>query len=230
MAHASKVLLAATALVLVSSACSSGGSSAKANPTADLAAAKSAVLTKADLPDYDTSPHQASNDLPDSAKTAFRQCTGTQVTPLDSSGNQQRADSDEFAKDNTTIDNTVIIAPKKSDIDSRWKAVTVSNAPTCLEDLFRSAATPDTSDPSAKLDAIHVDKLPLGNVGDRDVGYRAKASVSTSQGSADEYIDVIFAQKGRGVAQLFVAQPSTPFDTATEAALLKKVTDRMPKS
>lgn len=231
MAHATKVLAVAVISILALGACG-GSSSAKSNPAADLAAAKSAVLTKADLPDYDNSPHKNSDDPPDSVKTAFRQCTKAEVTPLDEGVDQQKADSDDFDKDNTSIENTVVIAAKKSDIDKRWKALTASNVTTCLEDLFREAvkASAPSDDPSSKLDAIHVDKLSVNKIGDRALAFRAKASVTTSEGSGDAYLDILFAQKARGVGQLFVTQGGSPFDSATETSLLQKVVDRMPKS
>jgi hypothetical protein len=230
MAHTTKVLASALVLATALSACGGGGSK-KANPTADLAAAKAAVLTKADLPGYDSTPHEASDDAPESVKTAFRECTKAEVTPLDDAPNQQKADSDSFDKNDASIDNTVIIAATKSDIDKRWKAVVVGNAPSCIEDLFRAAVQSEQqSDPSSKLDAIHADKLRVEKVGDRSVAFRVKASATSSEGSGDAYFDVLFAQKGRGVAELFVTQPQSPFDVATETALLKKVIDRLPKS
>ena len=100
MAHTTKVLASALALATALSACGGGGSK-KANPTADLAAARAAVLTKADLPGYDSTPHEKSDDLPDSAKTAFNQCVKAEASPLDNVTGEQQADSDDFDKDNS---------------------------------------------------------------------------------------------------------------------------------
>src|SRR5437870_1846651 len=72
---------------------SCGSSSSKADPAADLAVAKAASLTAADLPGYSAKPHKESGDLPASAKKNFADCLGVSATFFDDTPGQQEANS-----------------------------------------------------------------------------------------------------------------------------------------
>jgi hypothetical protein len=219
------------ASALVASACGSSGGSSKADPTADLAVAKGAVLTKADLPaGFDSTPYSSSDDLPDSAKLALANCLNTKVSLFNDQPGEQVAHSDDFSQDNISISNEVDVYPKKSDVDPGYNALTNAKAPQCLSDLFKAAVTtPQTGDttPPPTVGNITVTKLDV-NSGDRSVGYRATIPLTTADGQTGTiYTDLFAAQKGRAVVNLIAQNINQPYDNATETALLNKVVGRL---
>ncbi len=81
---------------LLSGGC--GGATKKVDPAADLALAKTAVLTAADLPGYSEKPHQESSDIPDSVKNDFAKCLNVDATFFDDTPGAQKANSSDFEK------------------------------------------------------------------------------------------------------------------------------------
>ena len=100
-----------------------GGSAKKVDPAADLALAKSAVLTDADVPGYTGSPHTPSDDIPAAAKKEFATCMKAPTTIFDDAPGAQKADSPDFAKGQAQVSNSIEIDPKKSDVDKGWSQI-----------------------------------------------------------------------------------------------------------
>ena len=89
-----------------------GGGTTKVDPAADLALAKSAVLTGADLPGYSEKPHQESSDIPDSVKNDFAKCLNLDATIFNDTPGAQKVNSADFAKDRATVESSIEIDPK----------------------------------------------------------------------------------------------------------------------
>jgi hypothetical protein len=220
------------ALVLVAAACG-GGSSKKSDPAADLAVAKGAVLTKADMPSgFDSSPHDPSGGPPDAAKLAFANCLNTKVDLFTDSPGEQKANSDDFSNTTTNafIENEVDVYPDKKVINEGYEVLTKSNAANCVGELVKStiAAAGNGSNPVTNLQTT-AQTLPVDKVGDRAVGFRT--TIHFTQGGQDQsgFLDLIQAQKGRALVILTTTVESgdTPFDVATETQLVNKVVTRL---
>jgi len=234
MNRGARFLVPVLGLLLATSACSS--SAKKADPAADLQVAKGAVLTKADLPDgYDNTPYQSSDDLPASAKLEFANCMNTKESVFNDKPGEQKANSDNFDKDNVQIQNEVEVDPKKSTVDDGYKLMTKDATPGCLSKLFQAAISAAQSQSTDTTEAgsgstfgtVTVTKLSVSGVGDRSVGFRASVPVSGNGQSETEYVDILFATKDRAVAILTATSSGSPFDEATETQLLGKVVGRI---
>jgi hypothetical protein len=220
------------ALVLVAAACG-GGSSKKSDPAADLAVAKGAVLTKADMPSgFDSSPHDPSGGPSDAAKLAFSNCLNTKVDLFNDSPGEQKANSDDFSNTSTNvfIGNEIDVYPDKKTINDGYSVLTKSDASNCMAELVKTtiSGAGNGSDPVTTVTAT-TQTLPLDKVGDRAVGFRT--TIHFTQGGQDlsGFLDLIQAQKGRAVVGLSttVEGGDTPFDVATEAQFVNKVITRI---
>jgi hypothetical protein len=207
-----------------------GGKSHKADPAADLALAKQAVLTAADLPGYKGTPHAPDDDIPAGVKKDFATCMGTSVSIFDDTPGAQKADSPDFSAgvgDTLSVSDTVEIDPTKGDIDKVWDPISKPAAEPCLGKLFEAATTQGALDsPGVKLGKLKVDRFDVG-VGDRSVGYAVVAPVSGPGSSIVLYIDVVFAARDRAGMDFSFSNVGTPFDRNLEKTLVQKVYDRV---
>ena len=113
-----------------------GGATTKVDPAVDLALAKTAVLTAADLPGYSEKPYQESSDFPDSVKNDFAKCLNVDATFFDDIPGAQSVHSSDFEKDRASISSSIEIDPRRSDIDHGWDQFTRAGIEPCLQRLF----------------------------------------------------------------------------------------------
>jgi GAF domain-containing protein len=222
-------------LVLVASACG-GSSGKKSDPAADLQVAKAAVLTKTDLPaGFDSAPYDPGSDLPDAAKLEFANCMNTKLSLFGDQPGEQKANSDTFTQDNIQIDNEVDVYTKKSTVNDSYNLMTKSEAPGCLQKLFTTALqttlsqSTDTTDPSTapQFGTVTVTKLDVSGAGDKVIGFRASVPVTAGGQSQTSYVDFLAATKDRAIITLTADNSGTPYDQASEVALLNKVAGRI---
>ncbi len=205
-----------------------GGSSKKADPVADLALAKSSVLTGADLPaGYTGSPHTTSDDIPAEVKKSFAACLEVSTTIFDDTPNAQKANSQNFAKDQSEISGETKIYAERGEVDDRWKQVSKPAAAACLGRLFEDGAKSGAdAGQTVTFGATTASTFDVG-VGPRSVGYAIKLTINVSGQSAVFYADVVFAQRDRAALDLEFVNVGAPFDRAVETALVRKVYDRI---
>ena len=227
----SKRLGSVSLVVALLGAAACGSSAKKVDPAADLATAKSAVLTAADLPGYTGAVHQKSDDLPAAQKKDFATCMGVATTIFDDTPGAQKADSEDFSKgtnDEYQVSNSVEIDPKKSEIESTWKAISDPRAAGCLQKLFQALFTSGAAgNPNAKFAAAKVVKFDP-KVGDRSIGYAVTFSASDGTHAPVAFFgDVLFMPRDRAGMELQFFQIGSAPDRALETALAQKVYDRV---
>ncbi len=209
--------------VLVLGAC--GGSSKKVDPAADLALAKGAVFTAADLPGYTGKPHAASDNLPAEAKKNFAACLKVSTTIFDDLPGAQKADSPDFSKGNASASNSIEIDPKKSEVDTSWNQFSKPGVAPCLVQLFGDAIKAgDTS--GATFGVPTVTRFDVG-VGSRSVGYSVKITVSGGGQTASVVSDIVLVQRDRAGMTFEFSDIGTAVDRQFEIALAQKVYDRI---
>jgi hypothetical protein len=221
-------LLKTSAIVLVPAlmlgAC--GSSTKKVDPAADLAVAKAAGLTAADLPGYKETPYKKSSDVPASVKKDFATCLHVKTTVLDDTPGAQKANSSDFDKGNATVSGSVEIDPKKSDIDTGWNALNKPGIERCLEQLFQAAVRLAAPSGGVTFGATSVTKFDVG-VGKRSVGYSVKITASSQGVNVVFYADFVFVARDRAGIELDALNLSKPFSRAKEAALARAIYDRI---
>ena len=204
-----------------------GSSAKKVDPAADLAVAKRAVLTAADLPGYTSAPHTSNDDLPAANKKSFAACMGAPTTIFDDVPGAQKADSPDFSKAKTQVSNTVTLDPKKSDVDNGWNQVTSSKTAPCLQklfdDLFRSDAA---NTPNVVFDPTKVARFEPG-VGSRSVGYSLAFSASSSGRRISFFADIVFVGRDRAEMDLEFFNQDAAVDRSFETSLAQKSYDRI---
>jgi hypothetical protein len=222
-ARTGSVLLLVSLLALV--AC--GGSAKKVDPAADLATAKSALLTEADVSGYTGEPHTPSDDIPDAEKKSFADCMGVSVSIYDDVPGAQKADSPDFSKGDATISNSVAIDPKQSDVEDRWKQVTSSKTAPCFQVLFEHLFKAGIADiPNVTAGPTDITKFDPG-IGDRSVGYSVTFSATSEGNEVSFFADVVFFPRDRAEVDLDFFNQGTPLSRSFEIALAQTVYDRI---
>jgi hypothetical protein len=218
--------ISAASVFAVTALSACGGSSAKkVDPAADLAAAKAAVLTAADLPGYTPKPHSESNDLPASAKQQFAKCLNTSTTLFDTTPGAQKANSPDFDKDQAEVQSSIEIDPTRADITKGWNEITQRGLEDCLGKLFDAALK--GSVPGATFGATEVTRFEP-HIGNQSVGYQMTIPATSQAGQQLRlYIDVIFVPRDRAGITLSGLNLDQPVDRATEIALAQKIYDRV---
>jgi len=200
---------------------------AKADPASDMALARSAVLSATDLPGYTGKADTSSGSMPESAKKEFATCLGVSSTVLDDKAGEQKAESGDFDKGDSTVSGSVTIDPLASDIDDSWKVMSKQGVEPCLQGLFKAAiaASAGTSG-DVTIGDVTVDRFDVG-VGTRSVGYSLKM-VATSQGTdVNLFMDLLFVARDRAGIELDGVNVGEPFDRVTELGLVQKMYDRI---
>jgi hypothetical protein len=207
-----------------------GGKSHKVDPAADLALAKRAVLTAADLPGYTAKPHTPDDDIPAAAKKEFASCMGTTTSIFDDTPGAQNADSPDFDGASATglsVSNSIEIDPKKSDIDKGWDQISKPSVETCLGKLFDAAFKQGSlNEPGVTVGAFKVERYDVG-IGDRSVGYEAVVPVSGQGRTAVVYLDLVFVARDRAGMDFSFTDVGKSFDRTLEKTLAQKVYDRV---
>jgi hypothetical protein len=220
MVRRTPILLVA---VLVFGAC--GGSTKKVDPAADLAVAKTAALTAADLPSYFAKPFQKSSDIPISVKKNFAKCLNVAVTIFDDTPGAQKVHSPDFTRNSESVSSSVEIDPKASDVDKGWNQLTTPGVARCLQQLFQAAVK--LSAPSGvTFGATTVTKFDVA-VGSRSIGYTAKFSATSQSKALVFYVDFVFVARDRAGIEVDTSNVGQPFDRAAEIALARKMYDRI---
>jgi hypothetical protein len=221
-----KILRSSTLLLFaVAFAAACGSSTKKVSPTADLALAKSATLTAADLPGYFSKPYQQSSDLPASVKQNFAKCLNVSLTIFDDTPGAQKAHSPDFTKNSASVSSSVEIDSHASDIDKGWTELTAPGTAHCLEQLFQSAVKLSAPN-GVTFGNTTVDKFDVG-IGSRSIGYTAKFSATSQNRSLAFYVDLVFVPRDRAGIELDAFNVAQPFNRATEIALAQKMYDRI---
>ena len=217
--------IALLVLPLALTAC--GGSSKKVDPVADLAVAKGAVLTRADLPGYTGTPHSKSDDIPASVKKDFAACAKAPTTLFDDTPGAQKADSDDFAKGDASVSVSITLDPKKSDINDKWDQFSKPGVEPCLVKLFEAAIKQGSGDtPGVSYGPTTVDRFEP-RIGDRSVGYAVAVPAKGPGASAVFYLDLVLVPRDRAGMTFSFSNVSAPFDRSTEISLMQKVYDRI---
>jgi len=205
-----------------------GGSTKKVDPAADLALAKSAVLTAADVSGYTGSPHTSSDDIPAADKKDFATCMKVPTTVFDDTPGSQKANSPDFAKGENQVSDSIEIDPKKSDVDQGWSEISKQEAAGCLQKLFQSLITSGAnSAQGVTFGPASVARFDVG-VGSRSVGYALKFSASATGGkSAVFYADLVFLPRDRAGLEFDFLGVDTPIDRTFELTLVRTVYDRV---
>jgi len=229
MTRSHKLSIVALVLALTLAAC--GGSSKKADPAADLATAKAAVLTAADLPGYKGVPHTADSKIPAKLKSDFATCMGVSTTIFDDTPGAQKADSLDFSKganDEQQVSDTVEIDPKKATIDEGWQQISKPEAAPCLGKLFdgvfkeSAGATPGVVFAKAVVTPFDV------GIGDRSVGFAVNLSATVPHAGEIKFsADLIYVPRDRAGLEFDFFNTGTPTDHAFETGLVQKVYDRV---
>jgi hypothetical protein len=211
-------------LAFAASGCGGGGSK-HADPAADLALAKSAVLTPQDLPGFAAAPRPKGKDVPAQAKRDFARCLKTDVTFVDHAPTAQEADSLNFTRLQAQVFSRVSIEPSAADIDAHWKVDTEAGIERCLEALYRTALKPKTPN-SITVGLARVARFDVG-IGDRSVGFTVSVPVTVNKIDPDVYVDLLLIARGRAGVEIEAEDVGTPFDRRTELDLARRVYDRI---
>ncbi|HEY1740215.1 MAG TPA: hypothetical protein VGI86_15990 [Acidimicrobiia bacterium] len=211
------------AAVLTIAAC--GSSSSKADPATDLATAKAATLTAADMAGWKATPYSSSGDeLPASLKKQFANCIHESSTIFDDRPGEQKGHSPDFAKGNAEVSAEVDVEPARSDVDSDWKNISKAGFETCLGQLFSAAFK--TSATGVTVSKVTATRFAVG-VGSRSVGYAMKITAADQGVSVDAYIDLVVAGRDRAEIELDAENVAQPVDRATEKKLIQTMYDRV---
>jgi hypothetical protein len=217
-------------LVLVSlfglAAC--GSSAKKVDPAADLALAKRSVLTAADLPGYTGTAHTSDDDIPASVKKDFADCMKVPTTIFDDKPGAQKADSQDFAKGEAQISDSIEIDPKRSDIDDGFEHISQPGTEPCLQKLFEAAISSGAASgaPGVTFGDATVSRFDVG-VGKKSVGYTLKISASAQGETAVFYIDLVFVPRDRAGLEFDFLNVTAPTDRTLLKSLVQKVYDRV---
>ena len=193
-------------------------------PAADLATAKAAVLTPADLPGYTPKAYSPSNDLPASIKKQFSDCTHEPTTIFDDTPGAQIAHSPDFDKGDATVSGEVEIDPTKADVDKGWGMLSKAGIEPCLQQLFESAVK--ASAPDATFSGTLTTRFDPG-VGDRSVGYSIKLTFTAQGTTGTAYVDLLGVARDRAGIDMTALNIGTPLDRTMENGLLQKMYDRV---
>jgi hypothetical protein len=221
-ARTGSILLLVSSLALA--AC--GSSAKKVDPAADLALAKLALLTKADLPGYTGKPHTKSDDLSSTQKKDFATCVGLPTTIFDDTPGAQNADSPDFSKGQASASSSAEIDPKKGDIDTGWKQISAPGVGPCLRKLFEAVIKGDPEFPKSVALDTSIEKFDVG-IGSRSVGYAFTFTATGPGGTVVIYLDVIFLPRDRAGLDFEFSNVGTPPVRSFETALVRKVYDRV---
>jgi hypothetical protein len=222
---ASIVSVGLLALVACSSSTAKSGETKQTGPAADLAVAKAAVLSAADLPGYTETPYKETDDIPQSVKKKFAECMHTDVTIFDDTPGAQKAHSSDFDKDGAQVSGSVEIDPQKSDIDKGWNQLTTPGVDKCLQQLLQAAFT--LSAPSGTtVGTASLERFEVA-IGDRSVGYTVKIPATTQGTNVVVYADLLYVARDRAGIDLTAINSTQPFDRATEIALAQAMYDRV---
>jgi hypothetical protein len=204
-----------------------GSSAKKVDPAADLATAKRAVLTQADLPGYTSAPHTTDDDLPAANKKSFAACMGTSITIFDDSPGAQKANSPDFSKAEAQVSNTVSLVPKQSDVDDSWKQLTSTKTAPCLQKLFDALFRSGAADaPNVVFGPTKVTRFEPG-VGSRSVGYAVAFSATSAGRKVSFFADVVFVGRDRAEMDMEFFNQDAAVDRALETSLVQKSYDRI---
>jgi hypothetical protein len=202
-----------------------GGDSKKVDPAADLATAKAAVLTAADLPGYAATPSTSSDDMPKSAKQEFAKCLHVKTSFFDTTPGAQNADSPDFDKDQSTVSASVELDPSRADITQGWNDLNKSEFARCFGQLFDSALR-TSAPPRATFGTADVTRFSP-QIGNHAIGYQVTIPVTTSGRDLTFYFDFLGVTRDRAGITLTALNVDQPFDRATEIALARKMYDRV---
>jgi hypothetical protein len=216
------VVLIASALV---SGCSSGKSTLKTDPAADLAFIGRARLTTADLPDFSPRAHTHTDDVPATIRKSFAECMKVPSTVLDDTAGSQRADSDYFTKDEASVSSEIRIYSAPSDADDRWRQIAKPVTGSCLAQLLEDGAKLGAE--AGLTFGVSAGTPFAVGVGPRSIGYAVKLTLTAGKQSSTFYYDVAFAQRDRVVFEVESVDVDAPPDRAGQIAFVQKVYDRL---
>jgi len=221
------VALIAGVVVVAAMLVSACGSDAqKVDPAADLAAAKAALLTSADLPGYAAKPHRSSDDAPKVAQREFAQCLRVPNTMFDEMPGGQSADSPDFEKGDAEVQSSVSIAPTLAELDQKWGVVTKRGVEECLGNFIDAALATQMAPAGVTVGRAKVTRFDP-RIGSDSVGYRALVAGTERGLTLHAYVDFVLVRRDRAVISLEAFREFEPFDRATEIALGRKMYDRV---
>jgi hypothetical protein len=209
------------------SAC--GSSAKKVDPAADLALAKRAVPTQADVPGYTSAPHTPADDLPATLRKSFDGCLKVSASLFDDTPGAQKASSDDYSKGQAQISANAKVYPKKSDLDADFTALANAGTGACLQKLFEAAAqSGQANGQNLTIGKESVNQFDPG-IGGHSVGYALQLTLTLGKQSAVFFADVIFLQRDRAGLDFEFVDIGTAPDRALATSLVQKSYDRIGK-
>ena len=194
-------------------------------PTAaeDKAQAERIVLTEADVPGLIRIEDGASDDEAD----AIRQCLNGNAV-LTGLGDGPRSAESNFANEDETVvrASSVSLAESECDAEAAFAEISKSGFKDCFGQAIRTAFEQELGGSEASISNLSVAELPVDDVGEDSVGYRATLGLEVIRSVALSF-DYVFIREGRGLAVLFAFDVDGSFDAADRTRLSKVIADRL---
>ena len=234
-------LVTALVLAVALGACGSDDSAAddprtEAQLAADREAAAKAVLVLDDFPDGWTSePFEEDPDDPNApdVEAEMAECLGVDESEFDDS--LVNVDSDTFLLDAAEVDSDVSMAPTLAEADREVEVLTRPEARGCFEAGFEKAFTYGIEHPAEgdevseglELGEITFRDLSFDDVGQDSRAFRVSVPLTTPEGEATLYFDLVFIRVGRALGSISFLD-FAPFDQGVATDLARAMASRMP--
>jgi hypothetical protein len=199
-------------------------------PTAqeDKARAERIVLTEADVPGLTKEPADDSSDTStDPSDVAFEACLHNNPL-LTTLGESERGADATFSDDDESVtrSSAVTFAESEKDAKAAFAELTSDSFAGCLEGTFKSGLQAEIGS-DADVSGLKVAAVPVADVGDEAVAYRADVDLEAAGQSFPLSFDFVFIRADRGIVGLFAFDAAKPLDDAERARLAKILGDRL---
>jgi hypothetical protein len=230
------VALAAGLLVTVALAgCGGGGEAEGTDRRAETAIveddqslAEDIVLRLSDFPAGWRLDPDDGGEGDESDETIYDGCVNLDFSELVLTG---EANSKYFVSDTAMASSGIGIYAESA--DQAFEQVASDETATCIQNLFREVMeTEFEEDPELELGDVTGSEISFPALGDRSRAHRIVVEVNPTEMGLwmEAYFDVVYIQRGRGVALLIFYDVLTPFDRALEVELAERVAARMSRT
>jgi hypothetical protein len=200
----------------------------KADPKADRATIKFALLTAADLPGYKATPASTSSgsDMTPAEKRHLASCMHTSATIFDDPKGSEQLDTPDFTKANIDLSGTIETYPEKQQLDAVFDQVSSSHFGSCFTSELKSAFLEGVDDSSVKVLSSSITPFAV-KLGDRGAGYAIVIRFASPGLTSKFYLDLFFVQKGRAVVTFGATNVGSRFSRDTALSLTSRMVDRL---
>ena len=191
-----------------------------------VAAGAGIVLSAADLPGFTQDPPDPTIN-PNDAILPGNSChkDNPLLLRLGTDNDPRGVMSPDFSEnDDVTVGSAATFAETEEDARAVIAALSAASFPTCFSPAFTAELQ---KRPEFTNVSTTTARLPAVAAGDQSIGYRSTVKARVSGTAVTLYFDLVFMQKGRGVAMVNATRATAPYANAARLRLVDLVAERL---